>query len=88
MRMVDRLAAAGLVDRQASPDSGREIRIQLTAAGRAIVDDVTARRRADIAAVVSRMPVGQRHVLVDALRAFTDAGGEPRVPTLVQLGWT
>ncbi|MEO3824455.1 MarR family transcriptional regulator [Actinomadura sp. B10D3] len=88
MRMVDRLVAAGLVDRQASPDSGREIRIQLTAAGRAIVDDVTARRRADIAEVVSRMPADQRHVLVEALRAFTDAGGEPRVPTLVQLGWT
>ncbi|MGH3241755.1 MAG: MarR family transcriptional regulator, partial [Spirillospora sp.] len=34
MRMVDRLAAAGLLDRQASPDSGREVRIQLTAAGR------------------------------------------------------
>jgi DNA-binding MarR family transcriptional regulator len=88
MRMVDRLAAAGLVDRQASPDSGREIRIQLTAAGRGIVDDVTARRSADIAAVVSRMPAGQRHALVDALRAFTDAGGEPRVSSLVQLGWT
>ncbi|MFG2091337.1 MULTISPECIES: MarR family winged helix-turn-helix transcriptional regulator [unclassified Spirillospora] len=88
MRMVDRLAAAGLVDRQASPHSGREVSIQLTGAGRAIVDDVTARRRAGIAEVVSRMPPGQRHALVDALRAFTEAGGEPPVPTLVQLGWT
>ncbi|TDD82720.1 MarR family transcriptional regulator [Actinomadura darangshiensis] len=88
MRMVDRLAAAGLVDRHASPDSGREIRIQLTAAGRGIVDDVTARRRADIAGVVSRMPPGQRHALVAALRAFTEAGGEPPVAGLAQLGWT
>ncbi|WP_433461415.1 MarR family winged helix-turn-helix transcriptional regulator [Spirillospora sp. CA-128828] len=88
MRMVDRLASAGLVDRKASPDSGREIRIQLTGAGRGIVDDVTARRRADIAEVVSRMPAGQRHALVAALRAFTDAGGEPPVTSLAQLGWT
>lgn len=88
MRMVDRLAAARLVDRQASPDSGREVRIQLTAAGRAIVDDVTARRRAGIAEIVARMPAGQRRTLVAALRAFTEAGGEPPVTTLVPLGWT
>ncbi|TDE30067.1 MarR family transcriptional regulator [Actinomadura sp. 6K520] len=88
MRMVDRLAAAGLVDRQASPDSGREIRIQLTGAGRALVDDVTARRRAGIAEVVARMPPGQRHALVAALRAFTEAGGEPAVGGLARLGWT
>ncbi|WP_433154692.1 MarR family winged helix-turn-helix transcriptional regulator [Actinomadura nitritigenes] len=88
LRMVDRLAAAGLVDRRASPASGREVRIQLTAAGRAIVGDVTARRRADIAAVVSRMPPGQRRALVAALRAFNAAGGEPPVTNLARLGWT
>ncbi|MFI0480025.1 MarR family winged helix-turn-helix transcriptional regulator [Actinomadura sp. 9N215] len=88
MRMVDRLAAAGLLDRQTSPDSGREVRIQLTAAGRGIVDDVTARRRADIAAIVARMPPGQRRTLVAALRAFTEAGGEPPATNLVPLGWT
>ncbi|MBD2898077.1 MarR family transcriptional regulator [Spirillospora sp. NPDC000708] len=88
LRMVDRLAAAGLVDRRASPASGREVRIQLTAAGRAIVGDVTARRRADIAAVVSRMPPEQRRALVAALRAFNDAGGEPPVRNLARLGWT
>ncbi|TYB41427.1 MarR family winged helix-turn-helix transcriptional regulator [Actinomadura chibensis] len=88
LRMVDRLAAAGLVDRRASPDSGREVRIQLTAAGRGLVDDVTARRRAGIAEIVARMPAGERRALVAALRAFTDAGGEPPVPTLVPLGWS
>ncbi|WP_433251890.1 MarR family winged helix-turn-helix transcriptional regulator [Actinomadura nitritigenes] len=88
LRMVDRLAAAGLVDRRASPASGREVRIQLTAAGRAIVGDVTARRRADIAAVVTRMPPEQRRALVAALRAFNAAGGEPPVTNLARLGWT
>ncbi|WP_067800615.1 MarR family winged helix-turn-helix transcriptional regulator [Actinomadura formosensis] len=88
LRMVDRLAAAGLVRRGASPDSGREVRIQVTAAGRRVVDGVTARRRAEIAEVVSRMPAGQRHALVAALHAFTEAGGEPPVTTVAQLGWT
>ncbi|CNF64357.1 transcriptional regulator [Mycobacterium tuberculosis] len=88
MRMVDRLAAAGHVRREASPESGREVRIQVTPAGRRIVDDVTARRRAEIAGVVSRMPAGQRRALVAALRAFTDAGGEPPVTALARLGWT
>jgi len=88
MRMADRLAAAGFVRREASPRSGREIRLQVTAAGRGIVDDVTARRRAEIAEVVARMPAGQRHALVAALRAFTEAGGEPPVSSVARLGWT
>ncbi|MER7546830.1 MarR family winged helix-turn-helix transcriptional regulator [Actinomadura sp.] len=88
LRMVDRLTAAGLVRREASPRSGREVLIQVTGAGRRIVDDVTARRRAEIAAVVSRMPAGQRRALVAALRAFTEAGGEPPVGDTAQLGWT
>lgn len=87
MRMVDRLAAAGLISRQASPHSGREISIELTANGRGIVDEVTARRRAEIADVISRMPAEQRRALVETLRAFTDAGGEPPVTTPIPLGW-
>ncbi|MER6810235.1 MarR family transcriptional regulator [Spirillospora sp. NPDC000708] len=87
MRMVDRLVASGLVDRRASPDSGREIRIELTPGGRAVVDQVTARRRADIAEIVARMPPGERSALVAALRAFSEAGGEPPVSDAVPLGW-
>lgn len=88
MRMVDRLATAGLVSREASPHSGREVQITLTATGRGVVEDVTARRRAEITHVVERMPAEQRMALVAALRAFSEAGGEPPVPTPVPLGWT
>jgi DNA-binding MarR family transcriptional regulator len=88
LRMVDRLASAGLVTRRANPRSRREVRIELTASGRAVVDEVTARRRADIAAVVARMPPERRHVLVAALRAFTEAGGEPPAADVLPLGWT
>ncbi|WP_344276488.1 MarR family winged helix-turn-helix transcriptional regulator [Actinomadura napierensis] len=88
LRMVDRLVTAGLVERRASARSGREISIELTAAGRAVVEQVTARRRADIAGIVSRMPSGERRALVAALRAFTEAGGEPPVADAVPLGWS
>jgi DNA-binding MarR family transcriptional regulator len=87
MRMVDRLIAAGLVVRQASPHSGREVQIELTATGRGVVDDVTDRRRAEIATIVTRMPTGQRRALVEALHAFTEAGGEPPASMPVPLGW-
>jgi DNA-binding MarR family transcriptional regulator len=87
LRMTDRLVAAGLVDRRASPHSGREVRIELTAAGRAVVDTVTARRRDELAAIVARMAAEQRRSLVAALRAFTAAGAEPPATTPAPLGW-
>jgi DNA-binding MarR family transcriptional regulator len=77
MRMVDRLVSAGLLDRQINPADRRENVLRLTGPGRGVVDDVTARRRTEIAAIVTRMPADQRARLVVALRAFTDAGSEP-----------
>jgi DNA-binding MarR family transcriptional regulator len=77
MRMVDRLITTGLVDRQVNPANRRENLLRLTEAGRRFVDEVTARRREEIAAVVTRMPPDQRTGLITALRAFTDAGNEP-----------
>ncbi|MEV0406827.1 hypothetical protein [Actinoallomurus sp. NPDC050550] len=63
----------------------------MTEAGRQIVDEVTARRRAEIAAIVAAMPPEQRSGLVTALRAFTDAGGEPSAGEssrdAIPLGW-
>lgn len=77
MRMVDRLIAAGLVSRRINPASRREAVLRLTSAGRQIVDEVTARRRHEIAAIVERMPQSHRTGLVRALRAFADACGKP-----------
>jgi DNA-binding MarR family transcriptional regulator len=91
MRMVDRLTAAGLAVRRVNPVNRRETLLRLTAAGRQIVDDVTARRRAEIASIVARMPAAQRAGLVAALRAFNEAGQEPLVDGPVRdpipLGW-
>lgn len=76
MRMADRLTTAGLTRRQINPANRRETLLRLTAAGQHIVDDVTARRREEIAAIVSRMPADQRGGLITALRAFSEAGQE------------
>ncbi|PXX53393.1 DNA-binding MarR family transcriptional regulator [Nocardia tenerifensis] len=75
-RMVERLLAAELITRQPNPQTRRELIIDLTARGREVVEDVTAKRRREIAGVVKKMPAAQRQGLVDALNAFTEAGGE------------
>lgn len=78
-RMVDRLVGAGLVNREVNPTSRRELVVSLSSAGQAVVRQVTQRRRRDIARIVARMPERHRHGLIEALEAFTEAGGEPPV---------
>lgn len=91
MRMADRLTTAELIDRQVNPADRREIVLRLTESGRRIVEEVTARRREEIAAIVTRMPAEQRTGLVTALRAFTEAGREPDAAApardLISPGW-
>jgi DNA-binding MarR family transcriptional regulator len=90
MRMNDRLVAADLVDRRVNPDNRRENVLSLTDAGYRLVEEVTARRRAEIAAIVERMAPEQRTALIAALTAFADAGGEPAVTEgrdAYPLGW-
>jgi DNA-binding MarR family transcriptional regulator len=76
-RMVDRLVAAGLIDRLPHPTSRRELLATLTDRGRDVVQQVTEYRRAEIARIVQNMQAGERHGLVQGLKAFIAAGGEP-----------
>ncbi|QKV94259.1 MarR family transcriptional regulator [Streptomyces sp. NA02950] len=77
MRMIDRLVAAGVVARGVSAVDRRASVISLTDAGRRTVEEVTERRKGELAGIVEAMPVGQRRGLIEALQAFTKAGGEP-----------
>lgn len=79
-RMVDRLVAAGLIDRLPHPTSRRELLAVLTKRGRDVVRRITAYRRAEIAAIVEKMPPPERHGLARALTAFAAAGGESGAP--------
>ena len=75
-RMCDRLVAKRLARRQRQTTDRRSVRVTVTAAGRHLVDEVTDRRRREIARVVEAMPPKGRASLVEALRAFSDAAGE------------
>lgn len=88
MRMAERLHAAGMIDRAPNPDNRRESILSLTDGGREVVEQVTARRRSEIAAIVERMPRTHREGLVRALRAFNAASGEPPAGhDPIPLGW-
>ncbi|MER6717586.1 MarR family winged helix-turn-helix transcriptional regulator [Streptomyces halstedii] len=88
MRMVDRLIAAGLAERRVNPGNRRETVLTVTPDGSRLVADVTAGRRREIAAIVERLAPKQRTALVEALTAFTEAGGEEPAPSVHPLGWT
>jgi DNA-binding MarR family transcriptional regulator len=89
MRTVDRLIAAGFVQRHENARDRREVVIDLTTAGRRLVDTVTRHRRAAIEQIVRAMPVDHRQDLVEALAAFAAAADEPLVAaeSATKLGW-
>lgn len=76
-RMIDRLTAAGLVDRRVNPANRRVVVLRLTDSGGTVVRRVMAERRRSIARIVGRLSTRHRDGLVSALVAFSDAGGEP-----------
>lgn len=89
LRTVERLIAAGLVDRRENSEDRREVVIELTGRGQRLVDDVTARRRQSIEEIVRGMPRKHQHILVEALLAFAEAADEPIaiIDNATQLGW-
>ncbi len=85
-RMCDRLVRKQLVKRRRISADRRGVRISLTPAGRALVEEVTRRRRVEIAQILRRMPRADRASALRALRVFADAAGE--VPEQDwSLGW-
>jgi DNA-binding MarR family transcriptional regulator len=67
-RLVDRLIAAGLIDRRPSPHTRREITLSLTDLGRTTLERYDDRRLAALRACVDRLPQGSRSTVVGALR--------------------
>jgi len=86
MRMIDRLLVADLVTRRDKSANRREVLLDLSAAGKRIVRQVTSRRRTEIARIANQIPERQRDALVAALRAFAVAAGEPE-PAVNAWGW-
>jgi DNA-binding MarR family transcriptional regulator len=76
-RLCDRLVAKRLIRRRVDPANRREVNVQLTPLARRVVTEVTERRRAEIASILSAVPLAERHTIVEALMAFCNAAGEP-----------
>lgn len=69
-RLCDRLQAAGFVERVASPEDRREVRLHLSSRGRAFLADLRARRERELRKVLADMPAAKRIALMEGLEAF------------------
>lgn len=87
-RAVERLVVAGLLDRRDDPADRRNLLLELTVAGRELVDDVMDHRRTAIVTIIERMPARDRPALGPVLRSFATAGGEVSDGAVWSLGWT
>ena len=76
-RTVDRMAAAGLVRRQTSPDSRREVIVTSTAKGRRLVDSVTKRRARLMRRALEPLAADQRQLIIDGMTTLASAMNEP-----------
>jgi DNA-binding MarR family transcriptional regulator len=75
-RMCDRLLRKGLIRRHRARADRREVQVSITAAGREVVDQATARRRELLAGILGRLPARQQAAVEAAFRAFAAAAGE------------
>jgi DNA-binding MarR family transcriptional regulator len=75
-RMCDRLVRRGLIRRHRARADRRAVLVSVTASGRLVVDQATARRRALIGEILGRLPASRQHAVAGALAAFADAAGE------------
>jgi len=77
-RLCDRLIDKGLVSRRRTEHSfdRRRVEIELTHAGRDLVDRVTARRSAEIGHLVDAIPADVRGDMATAFRRFAAAARE------------
>ncbi len=75
-RMCDRLVRKGLVRRYRSASNRREVRLNLTPAGRSLVRELTRRRRDELAHHADAIPASAYPHLATALQAFSSAVGE------------
>ncbi|AIG75272.1 MULTISPECIES: MarR family transcriptional regulator [Amycolatopsis] len=72
-RLCDRLEAVGFLERLPSSASRREITLRLSDRGRAYLQDLRARRRESLQAVLAKLTPETRAALATGLREFREA---------------
>jgi DNA-binding MarR family transcriptional regulator len=66
-RLCDRLQAIGFLERRPCPDSGREVVLRLTGAGRTHLRRIREQRETMLHQAIDAMPHGERHALAVGL---------------------
>ena len=74
--LCDRLEARGLILRELGVESRREVVMQLSPTGKALVDSAIAVRRLEMARILERIPARQLEGMTAALNAIATAAGE------------
>ena len=77
-RMCDRLLRKGLIRRHRARADRRAVQVSITPAGRQVVDQATARRRALIAGILRRLPAPRQLAVAAALRSSPWRPGRSR----------
>lgn len=85
-RTVEKLVAAGWIDRATAEDSRREVHVTLSAKGKRLVGRVTRERRKAIAAVLEGMAPADRAAVRRGMELFSAAAGEASPADLLELG--
>jgi DNA-binding MarR family transcriptional regulator len=75
-RLCDRLVRKRLISRRRQGDDRREVRLDLIAGGRRLIESVTARRRAEINRILDAIPAERHQSLIEAFGLFGKAAGE------------
>jgi DNA-binding MarR family transcriptional regulator len=75
-RLCDRLVRKRLISRRRKGSDRREVRLDLTARGRQLIDRVTTRRRQEIDQILDQIPEAERHGLIRAFALFASRAGE------------
>jgi len=73
---IDRLAAKDLVQRTPDPDDRRAIRVQLTATGRTLIDELLAPHIANEERLLATLPPADRTQLAALLRTLCESLGD------------
>jgi len=86
-RMCDRLVRKRLISRTRDEVDRREVDLALTNSGKALVDEISHRRKTEVRKLVGDVPKDERDRLISALRSVAEAAGE-MPDTEWTLGWS
>lgn len=75
-RMCDRLVRKGLIRRRTSRQDRRQVHLALTPVGRELIDEVTRRRREEIARLLASVPAEDQLAMIELFGKLAHAAGE------------